>query len=605
MIGSVSASDSNSTDEIIKAPKKNLTFTDLQKKIDSCKNNSEINLTGYYKYDNSDSLINGVAISKNIKIRGHDCVIDGSNLARCINITSNNHVILENITIINAYTDSENGAGIHADDYVNLKVINCVFKNNYIYNHNGGAISTNESCNVEIINCYFENNTSVRESDLEWKEFKQGMGSALYHKLNSTVALIDSIFKSNNAYLSTILVVSYDDIEVKKSRTYVRNCLFDNNTSFRCGVIYVDEYGDGEILDSTFTNNHSPGSTGVLKLDTCSYSLVKNCKFINNTGVDGAAICIERFTKQDVCHAQIINCEFKNNYASDRGGAILAIGGIVNIDNCVFENNSALEKGGAIYFKHGSFQMSNTKLIKNKAKNGAALYFYGDNSLIKSCTFISNTAHEKGAAIYLKEYVLLDKCTYSKNSGPKDKNGYGIYNAFKIKGKISAKNIKTKYKSGKLLKITLKNSKKQPVIGVKIKILVKTGKKTKSYYVTTNTKGAAKFKASLLSGGSHKVKITPEKCVKAKKTIKIKIAKAKANVKVSKKAKITLTDAKTKKALSKVKAQIKVKNGKTITKKTNKKGQINLNLKKGKHTLTITSKDNNYKFNKKITVKCN
>ena len=595
MIGSASAAESNSTDEIIEAPKETHTFADLQDKIDSCKNNSEIRITGHYKYDNSDSLINGVVISKNIKITGHDCVIDGNNLARCINITSNNNVILENITIINGFTDSDNGAGIHADDYINLKLINCVFKNNYIYNHNGGAISTNESCNVEVVNCYFENNTSIRESDLKWREFKQGMGSALYTILNSTVSIIDSVFKSNTAYLTTILVVSYDK-EVRQSRTYVRNCLFDNNTSTGCGVIYVDEYGQGEILDCIFTNNHSPGSSGIVKLDTCSYSLVKNCKFINNTGADGAAICIERFTKDDVCHAQIINCEFKNNYASDRGGAILAIGGSVNIDNCIFENNYAEKTGGAIYFKHGSLKMSNSKLIKNQAKNGAGIYFYGHNSLIKSCTFIKNTGSKKGAAVYLKKYVHLDNCAYSKNSARKNKNSYGIYNAYKIKGKITAKNLKTKYKSGKQLKITLKNSKKQPAIGVKIKILVKNGKKTKRYYVTTNTKGLAKFKASMLGGGSYKVKITPEKCVKAKKVIKIKIGKAKANVKVSK-SKITLTDSKTKKALPNLKAQIKFKNGKTVTKKTNKKGQIKINLK---NAIAITSKDKNYKFSKKL-----
>ncbi|MDO5815721.1 MAG: hypothetical protein Q4Q18_08775, partial [Methanobrevibacter sp.] len=220
-------------------------FTDLQNTIDSCENNSEITLNSSYKYDSNESLNEGVVISKNIKINGNNHIIDGSNLARCLNITNNTHVILENIIFINGFSNSSDGGAIHTGRNVNLTVKNCTFKNNFIYNHNGGAISTNESSNVEIIGCVFENNTSIRVSNLAWADFKRGMGSALYHTINSTLALTDSIFKSNNAYLSIILLVSFDDVNYALSKLYIKNCLFENNTSFRCGVVYIDEFGEG------------------------------------------------------------------------------------------------------------------------------------------------------------------------------------------------------------------------------------------------------------------------------------------------------------------------------------------------------------------------
>ncbi|MBE6499931.1 MAG: hypothetical protein E7Z80_05235 [Methanobrevibacter thaueri] len=468
-----------------------------------------------------------MVISKNIKIKGHNCIINGDNIARCINITSNNNVVLENIIIINAYSNSDDGAGIHAGNNVTLTLINCVFKNNTVYNRNGGAISTNESCNVIIKNSYFENNTSIRESNLTWTEYKRGMGSALYHKLNSTVTITDSIFKSNNAYLSTILIVSYDDINFKQSKIHVNNSKFENNTSFRCGVIYIDEYGQGEILNSIFANNSSPGSRGILKLDTCSYSLVKNCKFINNNAVDGAAICITRFTKDNVSYVQIADCEFKNNHASENGGAISSTGGIVSINNCSFDNNTASQNGGAIYFKYNTLKITNSNFTNNNATYGGSIFSNADEGNIKHCIFKNNSGTNNGGSVYLKKYIYLNNCVYSNNSALKDKNKYGICNAFKIKGKIIANNFKTKYKSGKRLKITLKHLKlKKPIIGVKLKIKVKTGKKYRKYYAITNNKGEIKFKASKLHKGMHKVKISSvNNCVKAKKYIKIKIVK--------------------------------------------------------------------------------
>ena len=616
IINSVCAFDVNDTqvlnnDSSVVQDNSIQTFDDLQNVI-SAQNTSEINLNGNYKYSVNDSLVDGVVISKNITIKGNNCVIDANNIARCFYITSNTHVSLENIVFINGYSNSSDGGAIHTDKFVNLTIINCVFKNNLIYNHNGGAMSTNESCNIEIYNSVFENNTSIRQSNMAWADFKEGMGSALYHTINSTLTLIDSKFLSNNAYLSIILLVSYDDVNYALSKLYVKNCLFTNNTSFRCGVLYIDEFGEGEIIDSVFTDNHSQVSTGTLILDTCPYALVKNCLFKDNTGVEGAAICVEIY-KGIASHAQIIDCKFINNFASHNGGAISSKGGIVNVQNCLFNQNGAFERGGAIFSKNGRLIMANSKATNNYATYGGSIYLNSNDSSLINIDFLNNHASNKGGAVYLKEYACLDNCIYLKNSAPNDKNKYNVYNAYKINGVISLNKIKTSFKSGKLFKITLKDSKtKKAIIGVKLKIKIYTKKKYKTIYVKTNDKGIAYFDASSFDVGKHKMVISSsEGCVSVKKTKTIKITKSKSIVTIPKKIrfkskiKIQIKHKTTKNPISNVKIKIKI-NNKVFIKKTNNKGAINLNtksLKKGKYVVKISSTNQNIKVSKKSKIK--
>ena len=128
------------------------TFRDLQSQIDNTEDNDSITINGTYKYDKdmdeSNSLIDGVVISKNITIIGNNCTIDGSGLARCLHLSSNLNIVLENLTIINGYSERDNGGGLRADEYVNLTLKNCIFENNTVYNWNGGAFSTDKGCNI-------------------------------------------------------------------------------------------------------------------------------------------------------------------------------------------------------------------------------------------------------------------------------------------------------------------------------------------------------------------------------------------------------------------------------------------------------------------------
>jgi len=563
-------------------------------------------------------------ISKNLTIIGNDCTIDGSYLARCLHVNSNLNIVLENLTIINGYSERDNGGGLRADEYVNLTLKNCVFENNTIYNWNGGAFSADKGCNIEVYNSSFENNTSIRVSDLEWHEFKRGLGSAIRAFINSTLKLYNSYFGFNNAYLSTILLITYDDENPPEISTlFVDNCIFNNNTSRRCGVIYLDEYGQGEVLNSIFTNNTSKKSCGTLILDTCPYSLVKNCTFINNSGVRGRAICIKIFVENSTSNAQIIDCKFINNTASIYGGAIYSVGGITSVENCYFEGNDGNQRGGGIYSRLGNLKVSNCEFKSNLAIRGGAIYVASADSSIINSNILKNYAEDKGGSIFSTlDYSLLN-CSISKNKAVNDKNKFGVYNSFKATVKIATAKVKTSYKSGKMMKITLKYAKNKYItMNVKLKIKVYNGKKCKTYYTTSNSKGIAYFKTSRFSKGNYKVEITSANSnVKFKKVkTSIVISKSKGKIyapKVTSKYKsksyfnITLKHKSTKKVLSGIKIKIKIftgQNFKTYVKKTNSKGKIRINtksLKKGKHNVEIISLNSNIKFSKKsrITIK--
>ena len=144
--------------------------------------------------------------------------------------------------------------------------------------------------------------------------------------------------------------------------------------------------------------------------------------------------------------------------------------------------------------------------------------------------------------------------------------------------------------------------------------------KAKTYYSYTNSNGKTKFELpTTLTAGNHKIEIRLTN-TNVKKTITVKIAKAKtavkapkvtAKLKKSKYFKVTVKNKATKKAVSNVKVKIKVYTGKkykTYTVKTNKKGIAKINTKKlkvGKHKVVIDSGNGNYKISAKslITIK--
>ena len=202
---------------------------------------------------------------------------------------------------------------------------------------------------------------------------------------------------------------------------------------------------------------------------------------------------------------------------------------------------------------------------------------------------------------------------------------YGSYLNLKVLSCVSDIEVKkvkfttnTYSKINSYLEITAISNYTNELDGLKFAYKVYTHGKSKTYYSKTNSKGITIFKIpKTLTAGKHKLEISLLN-TNLKKTINLKIAKAKTSVKAPKlvnkfkKSKYFKVSVKSsKKPLKYVEIKIKVYTGikhKTYTVKTNKKGTVKIKTKKlkmGKHKVVISSKNSNYKISAKsiITIK--
>jgi predicted outer membrane repeat protein len=621
-IGSVNAENitatNNATDVLEESPDNSLSdfdenpvnsFSDLDEEIWNSQPNSVLNLTESYKFNSSSdeqSFSDGVTISKNLTIVGkNNACIDGNGSSRLLVISANCNVVLKNLTFKNGYSSSS-GAGILLKHNATLVVDNCVFENNTVYNSNGGAIGCLSGTNVDVRNSRFVNNTSIRVSDKEWENDKCGMGSAICVTIDSVLNLYKSAFISNNAYLATILVVTYDDIKVKLSKLFAKECLFENNTSNSSGVIYLDELGYGEILDSTFRNNVVTDAGAALILDASNYALVKNCLFDSNVGVKGGAIHIKVFDYSYLSNVSIIGCNFTKNRASVYGGAISAKYANATITNCRFTDNTADTNGGAIYTKLGVLRITNAYFENNKAENGGAIYLKDDGSSVQYSSFDKNVASLKGGAIYSKsENILSSNCKFTKNTAQKGVNVYGVFWAQVTQTSSYFSNVRLS------IKLT---SPWVDLLSQNIKLRFKGASNYKTDWIKTGSNGVLNLKVPLnLKVGKYSLEISMDSGVCYVNPITINVVKApsKATVKKvtvpynsGKTLKVSVKNSKTKTPVENAKLTVKAYTGKkhsTYTITTDKKGVAKFDtsrLSVGKHKIVISAADKSVKLSK-------
>lgn len=615
-IGSIQAKDINETDTLAEEDINVKTFTELNIKINNTQE-SVLELNENYRYNStSDELFNeGVNITKNITITTKsNSYIDGDFLARGLNIAPNCTVTIENITFKNGYSENS-GAAIFLNESSKLTLKNCIFINNKVYNSDGGAVNAMEDSTIEVYDCLFENNTSIRVSDLPWDEFKSGMGSALCVRMGSTLTIDRSTFRANNGYLTTILLVSYahDTGETKTSTLKINNTLFEDNIASSNSVIYLDELGKGEILNSIFKNNKVTEKRGTVVLDACLSALIKNCLFENNTGIDGAAIYIGVFDPAYKSNVSVIDCNFTKNTASENGGAIYARYPSLTLYNSKFTDNSAI-KGGAIYSKEGTIKITDAHFERNSAQYGGALFLKSDTNTVDNSIFIQNSASVKGGAVYsTMDEVSSSNCNYISNSAPISKNVYGVYYAQITKYSTYFGDIRLKIKLTSPWNMPLSHK-------IKIKFLG-----SKNYLIgtyKTNNDGKVSIKVPKnIDIGKYTIKISMDPGVCSVNPEVIKIVKSPAKVKVKKVTtkyhsgkimNIHVKNSKTKKAVMGAKLNFKVNNGKSswsYSVKSNSKGLAKFTTSKlnaGKYKVSITSANKNVQLSKaKTSIKIN
>ena len=176
--------------------------------------------------------------------------------------------------------------------------------------------------------------------------------------------------------------------------------------------------------------------------------------------------------------------------------------------------------------------------------------------------------------------------------------------------------LTTTYNSGKYFQIKVTKG-KNLMSSVKLKLKVFTGRKYKTIYLTTGSNGIAKYSASKLGIGTHKVIVSSYESTKymtaSSKTSYIIIKKSPTIIsspKVTNKYKTnayfkaTIKNKVTGKIISGIYVKIKIYTGKhykSYTLKTNTKGMVQLNTKylsKGSHKVVISSSNKYYTVTK-------
>lgn len=141
---------------------------------------------------------------------------------------------------------------------------------------------------------------------------------------------------------------------------------------------------------------------------------ILNCEVKNNTASErgGAAYC------QGNSVASFSSCIFSNNNANN-GGAIGLIDSNVSIDECTFENNTATSSGGAIRaYPESSPYVTNSTFTGNNANIGGAVRMMSVGTLCQftECLFRGNSATTGGAVASHNSTSMFSNCTFSENS---------------------------------------------------------------------------------------------------------------------------------------------------------------------------------------------
>lgn len=593
-IGTASASE-NTTLTSVNEEK---TFTDIQTEIDNTCENDTIELEGTYT-----SQGNEIEVNNDLTFKGtNNTILDGKKSSRIINTDKN--LVFEDITFQNALSYEYGGAIKSAG---NLTFINCIFKDNNIkpmqnyYWYYGSAIYCEGK--LTIVNCTFTGNLgdSVIQSDV--------------------IDLKNSKFinnPANNAVTGNRVTIDNCDFQKNSMAVYDAGTLKIKNSRFNKNKygIYVYCYCELDVDNCNFTNNSK-----IAMYASCD-STVSNSRFENNrNGIRSYTpyISSEQTFPSDALTLKITNCTFKSN----KDTAISTDGNLV-VKKSTFKDNTG-EMAGAIYSNdyHGytTIRISDSTFTNNTAEYAGALKVVGAKVTIKNTTLKGNgkvsiilTSHIWG--IYDYTYYSIAKLTVNSKTFKKSVNLNDNLKEMEV-AKLTTNKVKTSYNSGVTLNIKIINKfTKKPVKECDVTLKVFTGKKYKIYTIRTKNNGIAKFSASGLNVGSHKIEITTDygECKVKKTTTSATITKSKTIVKAPKVTnkykkseyfKITVKNKATKKPFKNTYIKVKI-DKKTHKIKTNSKGiaKINTkNLKIGKHKVTITSANlKNYQMSAKSTI---
>lgn len=231
------------------------------------------------------------------------------------------------------------------------------------------------------------------------------------------------------------------------------NCTFQNLSGTKAGgALYTNKGVTGRFTNCTFTNNTSEAHGGAV---CCSGSTnyFTDCVFTGNTSTgkstNGGAI----FLQNAGASAEIINCTFTENTATNYGGAVEQNNNVtdgalkivnttftnITVEHCSFEHNEATGTSGGAWYASlktaVTYKVAGCYFGENlSAAHGGAILSTSKNATFTNCTFYKNEitgANNGGGALALQGDATIYNCTFVDNKGVHETYGSGIHIASK------------------------------------------------------------------------------------------------------------------------------------------------------------------------------
>ena len=324
---------------------------------------------GVYDYEGSGKISSKTVFigqsRENTIIRGTDYYFD-------LTISSGSSLVLKDITF--DYGHIINQGDLNADNvaFVNSKCDYDPDSSAFTAYGSGGAIFSNPSsryaCNINLHNCYFDTNHA-----------KYGGAIAANY---TNIVITNCVFSNSLSNRSGGAIYSL------KSNLTVSKSSFTKSNAKYGGAIYTEE-GNIYLTDSTFTTSQAYSFGGAIA-SILTNSTIGNCNFLNYWSLtDSGGAVYAKNGRIDVSKSS-----FTNGIA-DFGGAICALSIYSTVEGSNFQNNTA-NCGGSIFNMYNNLYVSNSNFKSSSAVYGGAICSY-----LADCISLNNNVFVNSNDVYV------------------------------------------------------------------------------------------------------------------------------------------------------------------------------------------------------------
>ncbi|MEQ1565735.1 MAG: right-handed parallel beta-helix repeat-containing protein [Myxococcota bacterium] len=234
-------------------------------------------------------------------------------------------------------------------------------------------------------------------------------GGGAIGALDSTVTVSDSVFRDNRAPDGGAIELFLGARDTAR----LERTVFERNSAgvWAGGAVQISG-GSVEIVDCTFTDNHSPWAFGALSLVGLKSLVLDGDRFVGNTGGWGGAVGID-----DTDTSTVTRSVFVDNRSDGDGGAVRYNGdcGTATLAGNLWCGNTA-DYGGAIAFESdGALEATvlNDRFVANEARSGGAVAVWQSAVALEQVTVVGGGADDgavwfDGSAGALANMVFAD-----------------------------------------------------------------------------------------------------------------------------------------------------------------------------------------------------